>query len=65
MSLSEYFWQVASADDPCDDCTHWCEFLHSTVQLGVPTRWQLQAKAREGLIFPNGIDDLIDSQDHN
>ena len=57
MSLSGYFWQVALADDPCDDCTHWCEFLHSTVKLGVPTRWQTRA----GLIFPNGIDDLIDT----
>ena len=44
MALEDYFWEDARYDDPCDDCTHWCEFLNSTVQFNKPTAAQIQAR---------------------
>lgn len=44
MALEDYFWEDCAYDDPCDDCTHWCEFLNSHVRFGVPTKAQTEAR---------------------
>ena len=44
MALEDYFWEDCKWDDPCDDCTHWCEFLNSTVRFGVETKAQTEGK---------------------
>lgn len=44
MALEDYFWEDCKWDDPCDDCTHWCEFLNSTVRFGVETAAQTEAR---------------------